>query len=114
MSDWVYIVGEDNFTQRFLLFDNSTNAEFDGTAFDNATMFIQSTDFATDFPTGGTSMTIITLNPMVVELTILKSFMPQVEGQYYGQIQIVDVSPSPDQNRKTFGIDIRVIRSLSS
>lgn len=97
-----------------MLFDNETNSEFDGGGFDSATMFIQSSDFSTNFPTGGTNMTIVQLNPMIVELQVLDSFMPQSEGQYYGQIQLLDTDVSPDQNRKTFTMDIRVVRDLAS
>ena len=50
-SDWAYVAGEDGYNQRFLL------QESDGKALDltgqTLRIFIQSSDFATEFPASG-------------------------------------------------------------
>ena len=73
-------------------------------------MFITSTDGVTDFPTGGTNMTIIgDGKDGFTRLVVQNSFMPQDADQYFAQIQIETTSLV-----KTFIIDLRVIRSLTS
>ncbi len=109
MSDWVYIVGEGGFNQDFLIRDRETGdpLDLDGAV---VTMFIQTTDGVTDFPTGGTLMTVVgDPDAGTARLVVQNTFMPQSADMYSAQIQIQTTSLV-----KTFIIDLRVIRSMSS
>ena len=109
MSDWVYIVGEGGFNQDFQVRDRNTKEPLDISGA-TVTMFIKSTDGVTDFPIGGTNMTILGDGTQgLVRLVVQNSFMPQDADQYFAQIEIQTTSLV-----KTFIIDLRVIRSLTS
>jgi len=109
MSDWVYIVGEGGFNQDFQVRDRNTKEPLDVSGA-TVTMFIKTTDGVTDFPVGGTDMTILGDGTQgLVRLVVQNTFMPQSADMYSAQIEIQTTSLV-----KTFIIDLRVIRSLSS
>ena len=109
MTDWVYVVGEGGYNQDFLIQDAVSDDPLDLSGA-TVTMFIQSTDLNTDFPTGGTLMTILgTGVEGVARLVVQNTFMPQDADMYFAQIEILTTSTV-----KTFIIDLRVIRSVSS
>jgi len=110
MTDWTYAVGEGGFNQDFLLIDRSTGEPLDLTD-STLTMFIQSTDFGTNFPTGGTNMSVAQNEEGqdVARLVVQNTFMPQVAGMFYAQIKVQMTSIVC-----TFILNLRVIRSLSS
>ncbi len=108
MSDWVYIVGEGGYNQDFLIKDRQTGDPLDlnGAV---VTMFIKTTDGLTSFPDGGTGMAIVDADGGTARLVVQNTFMPQSADMYSAQIQVQTTSLV-----KTFIIDLRVIRSLSS
>jgi len=109
MTDWVYVVGEGGYNQDFLILDRQTKDPLDITG-GNITMFIKTTDGVTDFPTGGTAMSIIgDGTDGTARLVVQSGFMPQVADMYGAQIEVQTTSTV-----KTFVFDLRVIRSLSS
>ena len=109
MSDWVYIVGEGAYNQDFLIKDRQTGDALDLSGA-TVTMFIKTTDGITDFPTGGTLMSVVGEETAgTARLVVQNTFMPQSADMYSAQIQIQTTSLV-----KTFIIDLRVIRSLSS
>ena len=109
MSDWVYIVGEGGFNQDFQVRDRNTKEPLDISGA-TVTMFIKTTDGVTDFPIGGTNMSILGDGTQgFTRLVVQNTFMPQSADMYSAQIQIESTSLV-----KTFIIDLRVIRSLSS
>ena len=109
MSDWVYIAGEGGYNQDFFILDRQTGDPLDLTGA-TITMFIKSTDGVTDFPVGGTNMAIVgDATEGNTRLVVQETFMPQDADMYSAQIQIQSTSLV-----KTFIIDLRVIRSLSS
>ena len=110
MADWTYLPGETLFNQDFDLFVKKE--PFDVTSFTTIKMYIASTDGVTDFPTGGTVMSIVAVDDdNRVRLAVNSSFMPQVEQMYFSQIELVDVAT---QNRKTFVLDLSVDKDVSS
>ena len=110
MTDWIYAVEEAGFNQDFLLIDRTTGAPLDLTD-STLTMFIQSTDFQTNFPVGGTNMAVAENEDgiNVARLVVQSTFMPQVAGMFYAQIEIQLTTIV-----KSFILNLRVIRSLSS
>ena len=109
MSDWVYVVGEGGYNQDFNIRDRQTGEPLDISG-GNIKMFITTTDGVTDFPTGGTNMSIIgDGTDGTARLVVQNTFMPQLADMYSAQIEIQTTSTV-----KTFIIDLRVIRSLSS
>lgn len=107
MSDWDYIVGETNYSQPFVLFDNRTKNPINGTGLVTATMTIKKTDFSDSAPAVvDASMSINTANPLRLLYTITTSNMPQTEGSYLGIITCNYAS----EKKKTFEIDLRVFR----
>jgi len=109
MSDWTYISGEGGYNQDFLIQDRQTGDALDLTGA-NVTMFIKTTDGLTDFPTGGTAMTVIgDGTDGIARLVVQNGFMPQDADIYAAQIEISTTSLV-----MTFIIDLRVIRSLKS
>ncbi len=109
MTDWVYVVGEGGYNQDFLIQDAVSDDPLDLSGA-TVTMFIQSTDLGTDFPTGGTLMSVVSPETAgVARLVVQNTFMPQEANMYYAQIQISTTSLV-----KTFILNLRVIRSLSS
>ena len=109
MSDWVYVVGEGGYNQDFLIQDAVSDNPLDLSGA-TVTMFIKSTDLNTDFPTGGTLMSVVgDGEDGIARLVVQSSFMPQSANMYYAQIQVQTTSLV-----KTFILNLRVIRSLSS
>ena len=110
MTDWTYVVEEGGFNQDFLLIDRATGEPLDLTD-STLTMFIQSSDFQTDFPTGGSNMSVVQNadGVDVARLVVQSTFMPQVAGMFYAQIKVQMTSIV-----STFILNLRVIRSLSS
>ena len=112
MADWAYIVGEFNFSQQFAVIDRTTGEGFDGTGITTATMFIKSSDFATDIPTGGagTGMAIIQENPLFLNLNVTSTaLMPQNEGMFLAQIKLEDAT---GQVLKTISMNLAVLASI--
>jgi len=110
MADWTYIPGETVYNQDFDLFVK--NDPFDVSSFTAIKMYIATTDGVTDFPTGGTAMTIVAVTDNNrVRLAVTSGFMPQVEQIYFSQIELVDAG---SQNRKTFVLDLNVEKDISS
>jgi len=109
MTDWVYVVGEGGYNQDFQILDRQTRDPLDISG-GNITMFIKTTDGVTDFPTGGTPMSIIGDGiDGNARLVVQNTFMPQDADMYSAQIEVQTTSTV-----KTFVFDLRVIRSLSS
>jgi len=111
MSDWVYVASEDGFFQDFILINHSTNEQIDLTG-GVLTMFIQSADFQTDFPSdgNGTPMTIVPVSSGTAgRLAVSVSFMPQTEGMYYAQIKLQQASIL-----RSFLVNLRVIRKIGN
>jgi hypothetical protein len=110
MADWTYVPGETLFNQDFDLFVRKE--PFVVTSFTAIKMYIQSTDGVTDFPIGGTAMSITPSDDNNrVRLAVTAAFMPQVEQIYFSQIELVDVAT---QNRKTFVLDLNVPKAINS
>ena len=111
MSDWTYIAGETSYNQDFQILNQETNDPI--TLSGNVTMFITSSDFVTDFPSSGAgvAMTIATNDDgvQVARLGVLSMNMPQSAGIYLAQIKL-DAS----QLFKTFLLNLRVVRSITS
>lgn len=102
MAEWVYIVGEDQYTQTFKAFEGK--ARVDLTGFINPRLFIQSSDGLVNFPTGGTPISISpTTN--VFQVPVAVGFMPQLEDIYICTIQISDPG---GQIRYTFEFNLEV------
>ncbi len=110
MADWTYVPGETIYNQDFDLFVKQT--PFDVTGFTTIKMYIQSTNGTTNFPVGGTTMSIVTTTDNNrVRIPVLVAFMPQTEDIYFSQIELID---SGAQNRKTFVLDLNVETSVTS
>ena len=111
MSDWVYIVGEGSYNQDFIIIDHQTNEQVPLSGV--ITMFITKSDFteAANFPTSGQVMTIENNanGVQVARLAIAAATMPNEAGILLAQIKI-DAS----QTLKTFNINLRVIRSITT
>lgn len=117
MSDWIYIVGETEFDQDFLVINQQTNKVVDiSTA--TAEMFISNSAFTEYYGTGGpsptpvaTAMTIVAnaQNISVARLNVLENQMPTSEGVYMAQIKL-QLTPTIF---KTYIVNLRVIRSLT-
>ena len=109
MADWTYVPGETIYNQDFDLFVKKE--PFVVTGF-NVKMYVQSTDGVTDFPVGGTAMTIVASeNNNRVRLAVTTAFMPQTEDIYFSQIELID---GASQNRKTFVLDLNVEKDVTS
>ena len=110
MADWTYVPGETVYNQDFDLFVKKD--PFVVTAFTTIKMYIATTDATTDFPVGGTTMTIVASpNNNRVRLAVTSGFMPQSEEMYFTQIELVD---GASQNRKTFVLDLNVEKDVTS
>ena len=110
MADWTYVPGETLFNQDFDLFVRKE--PFVVTAFTVIKMYIQSADGVTDFPTGGTAMSITASDDNNrVRLAVTSGFMPQTDDLYFSQIELVDAAT---QNRKTFVLDLNVEKAINS
>ena len=110
MADWTYVPGESVYNQDFDLFVKSE--PFDVSGFTTITMYIQTTDGVTDFPTGGTTMSIVAVQDNNrVRLAVTSIFMPQLEQIYFSQIELIDAG---SQNRKTFVLDLNVEKDITS
>jgi hypothetical protein len=102
MAEWVYIVGEDDYTQTFKAFEG--NQRVDLSSFINPRLFIQSSDGLTNFPTGGTAISIgVSTNEFQVPVAV--GFMPQTEGVFICTIQ---VNEAGGQVRYTFEFNLEV------
>ena len=110
MADWTYIPGETVYNQDFDLFVKQT--PFVVTAFTTIKMYIQTTNGVTNFPVGGTTMTVITSpDNNRIRLPILLAFMPQIEDIYFSQIELID---GASQVRRTFVLDLNVEKDVTS
>ncbi len=110
MADWTYVPGETVYNQDFDLFVKQT--PFVVTGFTTIKMYIQSTNGSSDFPTGGTTMSIIaSTDNNRIRLPILLAFMPQTEDIYFSQIELID---GASQVRRTFVLDLNVEKDVTS
>jgi len=110
MADWTYVPGESVYNQDFDLFVKSD--PFDVSGFTTITMYIQTTDGVSDFPVGGTTMSIVAVTDNNrIRLAVTSIFMPQIEQIYFSQIELIDAG---SQNRKTFVLDLNVEKDVSS
>lgn len=102
MAEWVYVVGEDQYTQTFKAFEG--NQRVDLTSFINPRLFIQSSDGVTNFPPGGT---LISISPTenVFQVPVAVGFMPQAEGVYICTIRVEETG---GQVRYTFEFNLEV------
>ncbi len=102
MAEWIYIAGEDQYTQTFKAFEG--NQRVDLTSFINPRLFIQSSDGVTNFPTGGT---LISISPTtnVFQVPVAVGFMPQAEGMFICTIQVTETG---GQVRYTFEFNLEV------
>jgi len=110
MSDWSYIAGSGGFNQDFKILNPATGEPLDLTG-GTITMFIQSSDFQTNFPTdgNGTPMTIEDAEGGIARLIVQTTFMPQDEGIYIAQIKIIVTATV-----RTFLINLRVVRQIGN
>ncbi len=102
MAEWVYIEGEDQYTQTFKAFEG--NQRVDLTSFINPRLFIQSSDGTTDFPTGGTLISISS-SENLFQVPVAVGFMPQTEGLFICTIQVTETG---GQVRYTFEFNLEV------
>ena len=110
MADWTYVPGESVYNQDFDLFVKSE--PFDVSGFTAIKMYIATTDGTSDFPVGGTTMSIVAVTDNNrVRLAVTSIFMPQIEQIYFSQIELIDAG---SQNRKTFVLDLNVEKDISS
>jgi len=110
MADWTYVPGETVYNQDFDLFVKKE--PFVVTAFTTIKMYIATTDGVTDFPTGGTTMTVTASDDNNrVRLAVALGFMPQAEQIYFSQIELID---GASQVRKSFVLDLNVEKDVSS
>lgn len=108
MAEWVYVIGEDQYNQSFEAYDDQGRVDLSG--FINPRLFIQSTDFSTNYPAGGTAISIDSVNNTFV-VPVSVTFMPQIEDMYLSQIRVED---GGGQQRLTFEFDLQVVRSHAS
>ena len=102
--------GETSYNQDFVIVNQETNEaiSLSGTV----TMFIQSSDFLTNFPTSGDGvvMSIVVQDDVdLARLGVISMNMPQDAGIYLAQIKI-----ESSQTFKTFLINLRVVRSITN
>lgn len=102
MAEWIYIAGEDQYTQTFKAFEG--NQRVDLTSFINPRLFIQSSDGVTNFPVGGT---LISISPTenIFQVPVNVAFMPQTEGMFICTIQVTETG---GQVRYTFEFNLEV------
>ncbi len=110
MSDWVYVIGEGSYNQDFLIINQETNEPLPLTG--TVTMFITDSAFANPVPSAaGQPMSIVTNDQglQVARLAVTAINMPTSSGIYLVQIKI-DAAAT----LKTFFMNLRVIRSITS
>jgi len=110
MSDWVYVIGEGSYNQDFLILNQETNEPIplSGTI----TMFITDSAFANPVPdASGQPLTIETNTNgiQVARLAVSAMNMPTSAGIFLVQIKIEGSS-----TQKTFFMNLRVIRSITT
>ena len=110
MSDWVYVVGEGSYNQDFIIIDHQTNQQIplSGTI----TMFITDSAFENPIPDANGQPMSIAINDsgvQVARLAVTAMNMPTAAGIFMVQIKI-DAS----QTLKTFFLNLRAIRSITT
>lgn len=110
MSDWVYVIGEGSYNQDFQILNQDTNEpiELSGTI----TMFITDSAYQNPVPdASGQVMSIVTNadNIQVARLAVAAINMPTSAGIYLAQIKL-----DAAQTFKTFFLNLRVIRSITT
>ncbi len=108
MAEWVYIAGEDQYTQTFKAFEG--NQRVDLTSFINPRLFIQSSDGVTNFPVGGIAISI-SPTENVFQVPVAVGTMPQLEGIYICTIRVEETG---GQIRYTFEFNLEVRLNRSS
>jgi len=107
MSDWDYIVGEENYDQPFKFYDKGTRDTVDGTWVTSATISILKSNLTASTPAvSDVAMSIDTNDPLRLLYGITTANMPQTKGSYLAIITLNGAS----EKRKTFEIDLRVYR----
>lgn len=104
MADWVYAVGEENYSQPFSINDLRLGEKFDGTLVTSATINIVKEDITPEVT--GSAMTIDTNNPLRLLYAITTAGMPQNKGSYY----VIIFLNSGTKLVKTFEFDLEVRR----
>ena len=111
MSDWVYVIGEGSYNQDFIVIDHQTNEQIPLSGIN--TMFITKSDYtaAPQVPAAGLPLTIETNanGIQVLRLAVTATTMPNEADIYLAQIKL-DAS----QTLKTFFLNLRVIRSITT
>jgi hypothetical protein len=109
--DVTLTIGDDNFTVEIQVTDRNTNGSFDLTPYSTITLFQKSTNFASDFPVGGITLTRkAPFTDGILEWFIDVSEIPTPAGQYYGKVNFSDGSEIVNSNQ----FDITVKRDFSS
>ena len=104
-------LGEDDFTLELPVINRNTGGGFDLTPYNDIKLFQQSTNFSSDFPTGG--VTVTRKSPFsdgILLWPITSGNIPTPAGQYFGKVDFSDGSEIVKSNR----FDITVERSLTS
>ncbi len=104
MADWVYAVGEENYSQPFSMNDLRLGEKFDGTGVTSATINIVKEDITPEVTAA--AMTIDTNNPLRLLYAITTANMPQNKGSYYVIIFLL----SGTKLVKSFEFDLEVRR----
>ncbi len=110
MSDWVYIIGEGSYNQDFQILNQETNepVELSGTI----TMFITDSAYQNPVPDAAGQVMSIATNAdgiQVARLAVAAMNMPTSANIYLAQIKL-----DAAQTFKTFFLNLRVIRSITS
>ena len=105
-------LGEDDYTIELPVINRDTGGGFDLTPFTDITLFQKSTNFASNFPTGGVTVTRkAPFGDGILLWPITSGNIPTPAGQYYGK---VDFSDGGTEIVKSNQFDITVKRSLTS
>lgn len=110
-SKITHTLGEDEKTLEIQVENRNTGGAFDLTDFTTIKLFQKSTNFASNFPTGG--ITLTRKSPFTLGILIwqvLTANIPTPAGQYYGKVDFTDGTVIVKSNQ----FDITVKRSLTS
>lgn len=108
MSDWDYVVGEDNFSKGFQIFEKKPKQAFDGTGASAATITILKSDLTPSTPAvSNVAMDIDTDDPLRLIYAVTTAKMPQTKGSYRF---IITITLPSSEIRKTFEGDLEVFR----
>lgn len=109
MSDWNYIIGEDNINQDFIIIDKGKNKPANLPEINSADITIINTDLTPVVPAiTNRAMNIISNNPLTLRynIDVAANDVPQTPGVFLAIIRLQDTVNSVII--KTFEIDLRV------